>query len=337
MGVGVGWGVGGFNGFLPSFSQVWIGSSCSHWILLRCTKFHRVSSSVTGFYLVLPGFTVACPHSIAFDQVRPDSIWFHRVLPDWTRSCWVFTLLETVRLDSSHRSGCFGLNLANLARASIAELRFFFFLRRNKNLSLSLSLSLCALRHTVAVGRKTKATLTVKGFIKWRGRTWPWQEPTWWAPTRHYTPVITVHKSRRTKRKEKKRKTNPSTTRKKKDEAKRKGPSGSTWLSEYIFFFVHWLYPVSTRVYLVLLGFAYWCAVRLASFGFWSSLTSFYRVLPGFPGFLPSLTGFYWVLPSFTQFYRFLPSFTGFYWVLLGFTGFYLVLLGLTKFYWVFT
>ena len=74
-----------------------------------------------------------------------------------------------------------------------------------------------------------------------------------------------------------------------------------------------------------------------------SSLTGFYRVLPGFTGFywvLLGFTGFYWVLPSFTEFYRvllgfagFLLGFTGFYWVLLGFTGFYWVLPSFTEFY----
>ena len=46
--------------------------------------------------------------------------------------------------------------------------------------------------------------------------------------------------------------------------------------------------------------------------------TGFYRVLPGFTGFLPVLNGFY----------RVLLFFTGFSWlqlVLPGFTGFYLV------------
>ena len=75
-----------------------------------------------------------------------------------------------------------------------------------------------------------------------------------------------------------------------------------------------------------------------------SSLTGFYRVLPGFTGFywvLLAFTGFYWVLLGFTGFYRVLPvfywvlpGFTGFYWLLLGFTGFYWLLLGFTGFFW---
>ena len=99
-----------------------------------------------------------------------------------------------------------------------------------------------------------------------------------------------------------------------------------------------WLgFTACWRLYWVLLGF-----------------TGFYRVLPGFTGFL---LGFYWVLLGFTRMYhitcnrstksipfykliRVLLGFTrfyrvllGFYWVLLGFTGFYWVLLGFTRMY----